>query len=221
MQVNDFSLKNTLESGQFFRYSKTENWYQCSEGENTFLVKQDNNNLEFKGISNKKLAQFLGLNCNYAKIIKELSNDYKLLPALEKCHGLRIMQREPWETLVSFQCSIFSNVKKIMLNMKLLAEEFGRKNKRTYTFPKPGEINDLKKIKKCATGFRAKYIHNANKLVSKEYFEKLKKKNYSEAKTELMKLPGVGEKVADCVCLFSLGKMEAFPVDVWIKRMIE
>ena len=84
-----------------------------------------------------------------------------------------------------------------------------------------GKLDNLQKIKKCATGFRAKYIHQANKMVDDKYFEKLKKKNYQEAKKELMKLPGVGEKVADCICLFSLDKTEAFPVDVWMQRMMK
>jgi N-glycosylase/DNA lyase len=97
-----------------------------------------------------------------------------------------------------------------------LAKEFGKNGK----FPSPGKINDLQKIKKCATGFRAKYIYAANSMVDDEYFAKMKKKKYENAMNSLMKLPGVGEKVADCICLFSLGKTEAFPIDVWIQRMM-
>ena len=97
--------------------------------------------------------------------------------------------------------------------MKCMEKEFGK----DFT----GKLNDINKIKECATGFRAKYIFEANKKINDNYFAKLKKKNYEDAKKELMKLPGIGEKVADCICLFSLGKTEAFPVDIWMERIMK
>src|SRR5574341_75617 len=187
--VDRFSLQHTLDSGQFFRYQKIHDWYHCQERDKHFKIRQ------------------------------ELSKDKTLLPAIKQYLGLRLMERDPWETLVSFQCSIFSNIKKIKLNMNCLAKEFGV-NKGHYTFPGPGKLNNLDKIKKCATGFRAKYIFSANTMVDDAYFEKLKKQKYEDAKKELMELPGVAEKVADCICLFALGKMEAFPVDVWIETIM-
>ena len=212
MRVDSFSLQHTLDSGQFFRYEKIGDWYHCQERGKQFRIRQKGDSLEFQGVDEKYIRKLFGLNCKYDQIIQELSKDKKLLPAIKKYHGLRIMQRDPWETLISFQCSIFSNIKKIKLNMKNLAKEFGKDF--------AGKLNNLQKIKKCSTGFRAKYIHQANKMVDDKYFEKLKKMKYQEAKRELMKLPGVGEKVADCVCLFSLGKKEAFPTDVWIARVM-
>jgi len=215
IRVDDFSLQHTLDSGQFFRYEKKDNWYHCQERDKSFKIRQKGNELEFEGTDAKHIRKLFGLDQEYDKIIKELSKDKTLLPAIKKYRGLRVMQRDPWETLVSFQCSIFSNIKKIKLNVNCLAKEFGNGK-----FPNPGEINDLEKIKKCATGFRAKYIYAVNSMVNDKYFETLKKKDYADAKTALMELPGIGEKVADCICLFSLGKMEAFPVDVWIERMM-
>ncbi len=214
--VGNFSLQHTLDSGQFFRYEKRGDWYYCQERDKQFKIRQKGNSLEFKGTDKKHVKRLFGLNQDYNTIIKELSKDKTLHPAITKYKGLRVMERDPWETMVSFHCSIFSNIKKIKLNMKYLVQEFGKNGK----FPKPGELNDLQKIKKCATGFRARYIHGANSMVNDKYFEKLRKKSYSDAKNKLMELPGVGEKVADCICLFSLGKMEAFPVDVWIERIM-
>lgn len=214
--VDNFSLQHTLDSGQFFRYEKKGDWYHCQERDKTFKIRQKDSTLEFEGTTEKHVKRLFGLNQDYNTIIKELSKDKTLLPAIAKYKGLRVMERDPWETMVSFHCSIFSNIKKIRLNMKKISEEFGKNGK----FPNPGELNDLAKIKKCATGFRARYIHGANSMVNDAYFEKLRKKNYAEAKNKLMELPGIGEKVADCICLFSLGKTEAFPVDVWIERMM-
>jgi len=213
--VDGFNLQHTLDSGQFFRYEKAGEWYTCQERDKTFKIRQQGNTLEFEGTDKEHVKRLFGLNQNYDNIIKKLSKDKTLLPAIKKYLGLRVMERDPWETLVSFQCSIFSNIKKIKLNMNCIVREFGHGK-----FPNPGEINDLQKIKKCATGFRAKYIFAANSMVNDAYFEKLKKKKYEDAKMALMELPGIGEKVADCICLFSLDKMEAFPVDVWIERIM-
>jgi len=221
--VEDFSLEHTLDSGQFFRYDKTGEWYYCHERDKLFRIRQDKN-LEFEGTSKEHVKELFGLTKNYSKIIETLSEDKKLLPAIKQYHGLRVMQRDPWETVVSFQCSIFSNIKKIKLNLNCLAKEFGKEinlgNVSSYTFPKPGSLDDLRKIKKCATGFRAKYIYATNPLVDDKYFARLKRTSYENAKHKLMELPGIGEKVADCICLFSLGKTEAFPVDVWMERVM-
>lgn len=221
MGVDTFSLQHTLDSGQFFRYQKIGDWYHCQERDTHFKIKQQDNIAEFEGTTKQHVKKLFGLNQDYQKIIATLSKDKTLLPAIKQYLGLRLMERDPWETLVSFQCSIFSNIKKIKLNMNCLAKEFGKENMPgKYAFPEPGKIDDLQKIKNCATGFRAKYIHAANSMVNDAYFAKLRKKKYEDALQELMELPGVGEKVADCICLFALGKTEAFPVDVWIQRMM-
>lgn len=216
IKIKNFSLKHTLESGQFFRYEQTGEWYRCFEREKRFRIKQTGNLLEFKGVNKKYVRQLFGLNADYVKIITGLGKDKKLLPALNYAKGLRIMQRDPWETLISFQCSVMSNIKKIQLNVKLLSEAFGKGS-----FPEPGQINNLQKIKKCATGFRAEWIHQTNDLVDDTYFTKLRRMKYENAVSELIRLPGVGKKVADCVCLFGLGKTEAFPVDVWMARVMQ
>ncbi len=220
--VDNFSLEHTLDSGQFFRYEKIGDWYYCQERDAIFKIRQTGKELEFTGTDAAHIKRLFGLNQDYDKIIETLSQDKTLLPAIQKYHGLRVMQRDPWETTVSFQCSIFSNIKKIKLNINCLAKEFGKEiQPGRYAFPAPGKLNDLQKIKKCATGFRAKYIFAANSMVDDAFFARLQKKKYGEAKQALMELPGIGEKVADCICIFSLGKTEAFPVDVWIERIMK
>ncbi|RJQ19943.1 hypothetical protein C4580_04630 [Candidatus Woesearchaeota archaeon] len=215
--VPNFSLKHTLDSGQFFRYRPKGDGYECRERDLAFTVRQKGDYLAFSGTSEEHARQLFGLNQDYEKIIADLKKDKTLLPAINKYHGLRIMQRDLWETIISFQCSIMSNVKKIRLNMNCLATEFGKNN----AFPAPGQMNDLERIKKCATGFRAKYILAANELVDEKWLLRLQKMNYEHAREKLMEIPGIAEKVADCICLFSLGHFAAFPVDVWIERIME
>ncbi|MBS3148460.1 hypothetical protein J4219_06240 [Candidatus Woesearchaeota archaeon] len=223
--MNTFNLKHTLESGQFFRYDPMGEWNYLAERDKFFKIRQIGKKIEFVGTSPEHINRLFGLDQKYSKIIKNLAEDETLIPALEKYNGLRIMQRDPWETLVSFQCSIMSNIKKIKLNLNLIAKEFGKPlaldSVKQHSFPNPGEINDLDRVKSCATGFRARYIHAANALVDDKYFENLRKKKYEDAHSELMELPGVAAKVSDCICLFALDKMQAFPVDVWIERIMK
>lgn len=117
-----------------------------------------------------------------------------------------------------------ANIPKIKQNLNLISSEFGKKiklnNYSSYSFPCPGKISDLERLRKCKVGFRAEYIQSANKI-KRDYINNLANLDYSKTKHELMKIKGVGEKIADCVCLFSLDKLEAFPVDVWIKRVMQ
>ena len=145
--------------------------------------------------------------------------------AMKKYPGLHIIRQDPWECTIAFLCSQFSNIKKIRKNLDCIAEKFGTmvffQGKRFFTFPSPREINDAAKLKKCAVGFRAKYIMSVNERVSDAWFAKLRALPYEKARERLMRLPGIGEKVADCILLFSLGFTEAFPVDVWMERVIK
>jgi len=143
--VDRFSLQHTLDSGQFFRYEKIEDYYICQERNKKFKIRQQGKTLEFHGTDKKHIKRLFGLNDDYTRIIEKLSQDKTLLPAIKQYNGLRIMQRDPWETLVSFQCSIFSNIKKIKLNLNCLAKEFGEEKNGHHTFPGPGKLNDLQK----------------------------------------------------------------------------
>jgi len=219
-----FNLSHTLDSGQFFCYMFEDGWYWLVTRGKAFRVQQDGSNLRFEGASARFVRHFFGLDEDYARIKRELSKDPALATAIRKYPGLRILKQDPWECTIGFLCSQFSNIKKIKLNMECIAQRFGRKvvfkGRKFYTFPKPGEINDLAKLKKCAVGFRAKYIIGVNKQVSDAWFAKLRKLSYEKAKEKLVELPGIGEKVADCILLFSLGFTESFPVDVWMERVV-
>lgn len=225
IMVKNFNLQHTLESGQFFRYQKIGNWYYCCERDKLFRIKQQKEEIEFEGTTKEHIEQLFGLGQNYENILKKLSEDKTLQEAVKKYQGLRVMKRDPWETLISFQCSIMSNIKKIQLNMNKIAETFGKPleldNVTMHSFPSPGEINDLQKIKDCKTGFRAKYIFSANTLVDDAKMKKWGELEYEKLIEELDKIPGVARKVADCVSLFGYGRGEAFPIDVWMERAMK
>ncbi|PIN82028.1 hypothetical protein COV11_00070 [Candidatus Woesearchaeota archaeon CG10_big_fil_rev_8_21_14_0_10_30_7] len=215
IRIKDFNLQHTIESGQIFNYEKINDGYLIKQGKG-FFVEQKGNKLYYKGNKNF-IINFLSLDENFESIKTHLRKDKKTREAFEKYEGLRILRQDLWECLISFVCSSASNIPKIKKNIKLLSEKFGVNGK----FPQVGTINNLKLIQECKTGFRAKYIYEINKIVNKNWINKVKKANYLKAKEMLISLPGIGEKIADCVCLFALGHYNSFPIDVWIKRIME
>src|SRR3989344_1521895 len=224
IKIRDYNLKHTLDSGQFFRYKKVGEYYYIISQHNFFKIKQQDDKLEFEGANRKFVEQFLGLEQDFENITKELKKDERITNAIQAYSGIRILEQHPWEALIAFICSSASNIPKITKNVNLLSETFGKKinfdNQTSHLFPTIGEINDFEKIKNCKVGFRAKYILEANKI-AQNILENAEKIDYSDALQELIKIPGVGEKIADCVLLFGFNKLEAFPVDVWIKRVME
>ncbi len=225
IHVFGFNLAHTLDSGQFFRCHLHDGWYYIVSREKVFRVRQEADRLFFEGASERFVRHFFGLDEDYSRIMRELSKDPALRIAIKKYPGLRLIRQDPWECTVGFLCSQFSNIKKIKKNMDCIAEKFGSpvffKGKKFYTFPLPGSLNDVALLKKCGVGFRAKYIVGVNSRVSDAWFARLKTLPYEKAKERLMALPGIGEKVADCILLFALGFTEAFPVDVWMERVIK
>ena len=223
--VKDFDLKRTLESGQFFHFQKIGRLYYIHNSDKVFAVAQEGNKLYFDGANKFEVSNFLGLNEDFAKVKESLMKDKIIREVIKEHQGIRLMNQDPWQCTMSFICSSFSNIKKIQHNVYALSKQFGSPvsfNKYTgYSFPTIGSLNNLKKIRLCAVGFRAKYLYEANKILSNDFFSDLRKLKYENAKNKLLEVPGIGEKVADCILLFSLGKTEAFPVDVWISRAMK
>ncbi len=225
VNVKDFNLEHTLECGQIFRIYKTDDWYYVNAQDKFFKINQIGKELNFHGVGKEFIIDFFSLNENLPKILNEINKDKYIDKAIKKYHGLRIIKQDPWECLISFICSSASNIPRIKSKLQAISKHFGKKLKLDeacyYAFPQPGKINNYKKILDAKTGFRAKYILDANNSVNVMHLNSLKTKPYKIAKDELKKINGVGDKVADCVLLFSLGFNQALPVDTWIKKTIQ
>jgi len=162
------------------------------------------------------------------KIYSSILKDEHIKAAVERFKGLRLVRQEPWECLISYVCATNKNIPAIKDMIQNLSRRFGKKllcdELEFYTFPRPHDLANarVEELKKCKLGFRARRVLEASRKVStKEVdLDDLRKIGYEKAKTKLMRLYGVGPKVADCVLLFSLDKLEAFPIDVWMKRII-
>ncbi len=223
-----FDLNFSLCCGQVFRWKKIGDWWYGVVGETVFKIRQFGHNLEFEGANEDLVRNYFRLNDDLAKISRNIAKDPHIDKALKKFEGLRLVQQEPWECLIGFICSIYKNIAAIEQMLQRLSEKYGEKRSfdglKFYLFPTIDRLANSSedKLRKCGLGFRAKYVLATARKIYKENLDlqNLKALTYLQARKKLLECPGVGLKVADCVLLFSLNKMEAFPVDVWVKRVI-
>jgi N-glycosylase/DNA lyase len=223
-----FDLNFSLCCGQVFRWKKLGDWWYGVVGENVLKITQFDNNLEFEGVNEDFVRNYFGLNDDLDQINHCIAKDPHIRKALKRFEGLRLVRQEPWACLIGFICSIYKNIAAIEQMLQRLSEKYGEKRRfdclDLYLFPTVDKLANASEaeLRECGLGFRAKYVLATAKKIRDENlnFQNLKVLPYLEARKKLLYCPGVGLKVADCVLLFSLNKMEAFPVDVWVKRVI-
>jgi len=223
IKSEDFSLKHTLECGQFFRYSETSEGYIVQVRDRAFKIVQNGDMLSIEGNVDKGfISNLFRLDEPYQKIEEALSDDKYTKTALAKFRGLRLMRQDPWECSNSYICSAASNIPKIKMNVELLSQCFGRPftvaGSKYHAFPEPGTINCNDTARSCKVGFRAPYL--CSFTANDKELNNLRALPYNEAKSILTQYPGIGSKIADCILLFSLGFDEAFPVDTWVRKII-
>ncbi|MEK6874511.1 MAG: DNA glycosylase [Nanoarchaeota archaeon] len=222
ISVTDFNLTATLTSGQLFRYKQHEDGFIISHGDKIFFVSKRGNRLFYDGVKEKFLTYFFRLDEDHKAILLDINKDIFVNEAINNYRGLRLIRQDPWECLVGFVCSSAANIPKIRMNVNLLCKQFGKPisymDNLYFSFPGPGELTDHEKIRLAKTGFRSRYLHAINNLVDASYLDTLQQMDYKQARATLMSLPGIGEKVADCILLFSLGCDKAFPVDTWVHK---
>jgi N-glycosylase/DNA lyase len=223
-----FNLDVTLCCGQVFRWDKRGDWWYGVVGDRVFKIRQTNTELEFGNADEKFVKNYFGLDDDLQKIRDKIGKDDYIKTALREFWGLRIVRQDPWECLTSYICATYKSIAAIKQMLLKLSKKFGEKMTLDgydfCTFPTPEKLAKTTEsgLAACGLGYRAKYVLETSKKIYKGDFdlEGLRKMPYQQAKKELLGLSGVGLKVADCVLLFSLGKLDAFPVDVWVKRAL-
>lgn len=223
-----FDIALSLDCGQAFRWRKNERNIWSGVAKNKYLkLEQKENMVIFYDTTeddfNLIWKDYFDLDRDYNLILNNY-NDEKLVFACEKYNGIRILKQDEWETICSFIISANNNIPRIKGIIERLCENFGERIGASYSFPSPAVLSEKTEedLNVLRAGFRNKYILDAaRKISSKEVdIEKIKTLNFDDAKNELLKIKGVGEKVAQCSLLYGFGRIEAFPQDVWVKRIV-
>lgn len=251
-EVKNFDIKQILECGQCFRWDKiSDTEYIVVAFGRVIEISQKGNEVTIHNTNeedfNNIWLHYFDLETNYDEIKDNLSKDEILRKSIEYGYGIRILNQDPFEMLISFIISARNSIPSIKKTVKRICEKWGDKitykDNEYYTFPKPEQIASatLEEIQETGASFRSKYIVDTVKKVNealatkKDYeankdkyderpevldydLEYIKDLNDDECHIALQKFMGVGAKVADCIMLFSMKKKSAFPVDVWVKR---
>ena len=224
LHVPQFSLRHCLESGQFFRWTERDGTYSMLRGQRFVRARQEGETLRYDGTDLWFLKEFLALDQDFGPIERALRRDRRLWEALDAFPGLRILRQDPWECTAAFITSIASNIPRITGNLNDMAREYGSPirlgSAEDHTFPRPDHLDDELGLRRLKLGFRAGYLVQAARLARSGILEEIACQSYEDAKETLMVIPGVAEKVADCVLLFAYGRLNAFPVDTWIRKVM-
>ena len=234
--VESFELRDIFECGQCFRWNKQEDGSYTGVFKNNVLnVKKNKDEIIFEGICENDIQQtvknYFDLNRNYKKIKEQLSKiDQNMKMSIEYGNGIRILNQDLWETIISFIISANNNIPRIKGIIERLSEKYGDeikyKGNKYYTFPTPEQLKNVtvEEYRKLGLGFRDIRLYETTKMILNKQvdIENMKNNpNTIEVREELLKLSGVGPKVADCILLFSdLKRFEVFPIDVWVRRVM-
>ena len=249
---NSFELKDIFECGQCFRWNEQEDGSYigvikngviqvkkekkiCKEKNGAKEINKTKEIITFTGKCDGNLQEivekYFDLNRDYEKIKSQLENiDEYLKTSIEYGKGIRILNQDLWETIISFIISANNNIPRIKGIIERISQKYGNEiewnGKKYYTFPTPEQLKDVtvQEFRNLGLGFRDIRLYETTQMIlNKEVdLEKLRKNpNTQEVRNELLKLSGVGPKVADCILLFSdLKRFDVFPIDVWVRRVM-
>ena len=233
---NSFELKDIFECGQCFRWNEQEDGSYTGVIKNGIInVKKEDETITFTGICDKNIEEvvneYFDLKRDYEKIKEQLGNvDEYLKTSIQYGKGIRILNQDLWETIISFIISANNNIPRIKGIIERISQKYGNEiewnGKKYYTFPTYEQLKDVtvQEYRNLGLGFRDIRLYETTQMIlNKEVdLEKLKNNpNTQEVRNELLRLSGVGPKVADCILLFSdLKRFEVFPIDVWVRRVM-
>ena len=228
----EFSLADTLQSGQTFRWKPFEKGFLGMASDRICYAEQREDLLILHDAAEKDAdfwINYFDFNRDYTAIKNTLPCDRYLAEALKTCGGIRLLRQDFWETVISFILSANNNIPRISGTIEKLCAAYGnlvgeRYGRAFYAFPEPevlaaAKIEDLRAL---GTGYRDIYIKQTAELFAQGKFgiQSVEGLNHQEARKKLMELPGVGAKVAECILLFGAGVDDAFPIDTWVRKVV-
>ena len=226
----DFSLQASLSSGQTFRWHAHDGWFYGFIGPSVVKARQEGDRLLYEtsdpALTPDQLRRYFALDLDLPGILSSINVDIQVHGAIRRHRGLRVLRQDGWETLASFICASFNNIKRIEGMISRLCAAFGEpvalNGFRGFSFPRPEAVAGAseRRLRSLGLGYRAPYLKATARLVADGTLPvaHLRHVDYDAAKRSLLGCDGVGDKVADCVALFGFEKYEAFPIDVWMER---
>ena len=229
--TDGINLPLTLDCGQAFRWRPEGDGFRAAVGDKLISVREEGKGLFFSAdcpvdALEQAVTSYFDLDRDYALIEKTIASDGYVAEAMETCKGIRILKQEPFEALISFIISQNNNVPRIKGIIENLCNRFGKSlSDDVSSFPTPEKLATLSEsdLEPLRCGYRARYIIDAAKKVASGELdlEAAAKAEESVCMEMLRSVTGVGDKVAACVMLFGLGRLDAFPLDVWMKRVVK
>ena len=220
------NIRETINSGQIFLWENYGNEWFVLDGDDIIMGKQT----PFEVLTfSKRVKNFFRQDDNYVKILKEITKDKIVKKTARYYPGLRITRQDPFQCCISFIVSSNSNIPNIRMRLQKLCRKFGTKvrfQKRDFfLFPEPKRLAraTMQELNQCKLGYRSKYVLDTSRAIASGEIDldELKKIKYAQVRELLLKLPGIGDKVADCIMLFSLDKLDAFPLDTWVIKILQ
>ena len=232
--VRDYDLAATLTSGQAFRWKRRGNAWEGVVARRWVELRQEANAVVARTAEAQSdwdwLRRYLQIDVDLEKVIATFPNDDAMRASVTACGGLRLLRQDPWECLASFILSSTKQIVQIQQIVHALCECFGSRvavpagHEAMYAFPTPEQVASAaeRDLRACKMGFRAPNLLATAKMVIAGEIDlrRLADQDCETARTALVQLPGVGEKIANCVLLFAYGFQDAFPVDVWVRKAL-
>jgi N-glycosylase/DNA lyase len=218
----------TLSCGQAFRWELRDGWWEGVIGERLWRLRQEGNQVLYNGPVSRDVRHYLALDEDLPSILASVDRDPVIHRSIEACRGLRILRQDPWEILISFICATNTNIPRIRKMIAALARCFGSRvtggDDPIFSFPRPEDLSGScgDHLKACRLGYRDRYIARTAAMVAADpdLLGRIAGLPFGEARAALLSFPGVGPKAADCILLFGFYRLESFPVDVWIRRIM-
>ena len=221
-------LALTLSCGQAFRWEEREGWWEGIVGGRAWRLRQEGDRVACEGAPCRAVSHYLALDEDLPPILSSVDRDPVIHRAIAACGGLRILRQDPWEILVSFICATNTNIPRIRKMIASLAVNFGERvpgaGGARYAFPTPDALSGScgGDLAACRLGYRDRSVSEAATRVAgdPDLLGRIAGLPPDEARAALLSFRGVGPKAADCILLFGFHRLEAFPVDVWIRRIM-
>lgn len=217
-----FSVKDTLECGQVFRFGQSDGGYVLHASDKVCKITE--NGCEIKIITDDPdfFCRYFALDVDYHALNEKLCAFSELADAAQAGKGIRLLRQDPFEMIISFIVSANNNIPRIKGIIGRLCEKAGKKLSEGYAFPSRESLLELsvEDFAALGAGYRAQYLYEASRTVTDEFIGEVLALPTEDARKKLLTVKGVGPKVADCIVLFGLGRGDSFPVDTWIKQSL-